>query len=140
MASSSSSSSAAAASKRAAAEELNLVESKLEEVNRQLESLEEERTLLLARQASLMETLNAKATVDMDWAGSFEWDAEVERVKREVFGIEAPFRPMQVCECVCVWGGAGMKVGDWLAGCKGHRRNPSITQNHDHSARPSIAL
>lgn len=94
-AASSSSSSSAAASKRAAAEELNLVEAKLEEINRQLESLEEERALLVVRQRSLKEQLQTK-TVDVDWAGQFAcWDAEVERVKREVFGIEAPFRPMQ---------------------------------------------
>ena len=87
--------SAAAASKRAAAEELNLVEQKLEEVDRQLAALKEERAVLLARQASLKDQLNAK-TVDMEWSGRFAWDAEAARVKAEVFGIAAPFRPMQV--------------------------------------------
>jgi chromosome segregation ATPase len=95
MASASSSSSAAAASKRAAAEELSLVEAKLEEVNRQLRSLKEERDVLLSRQASLKVQLNSKQE-EVDWSGSFEWDAEVVKLKREVFGIEAPFRPMQV--------------------------------------------
>lgn len=98
MAASSSSAAAAAsastASKRAAQEELNLVESKLEEITRQLQALEEERDVLIARQVSLKEQLNAK-TVDVDWSGEFPWDDEAMRLKTTVFKISAPFRPLQ---------------------------------------------
>lgn len=132
--------SAAAASKRAAAEELNLVEQKLDEVDRQLAALKEERAVLLARQASLKEQLNAK-TVDVDWSGRFAWDAEAARVKADVFGIAAPFRPLQVGGWVaaswgCRGGRKGMRRGS-LACAEQHTplQSRSSLHNDRHTAR-----
>ncbi len=124
-------------SKRAAAEELNLVEAKLEEVDRQLRALKEERAGLAARRASLKEQLNAK-TVDVDWSGEFEWDEEIAQLKEKVFGIAAPFRPMQVS----LAGEEGM-YGAWGAsyGCQAiHRCGMlALAATKNHRGRPSTA-
>jgi ATP-dependent DNA helicase Q1 len=90
-------SSSNAASKRAAAEELRLVESKLGEVERQLRALKDERASLLSRKMVLKETVEARdVAADVDWSSdSFPWSGDVERLKAEVFGIAAPWRPDQ---------------------------------------------
>lgn len=92
-----SSSSSNAASKRAAAEELRLVETKLSEVERQLEALEEERATLLSRRMALKETVEARDVAgETDWSSdAFPWSNDVLRLKQEVFGISAPWRPDQ---------------------------------------------
>lgn len=86
-------SSSNAASKRAAAEELRLVDTKLNEVERQLRALKDERATLLSRKMVLKETLEARdVAADVTWSNdSFPWSGDVERVKREVFGIAAPW-------------------------------------------------
>ena len=121
MAAASSAAGAASASKHAATEELSMVETKLEEVDRQLAALEQERAVLLARQASLKETLNTK-TVDVDWSGAFAWDEEVARVKAQVFGIAAPFRPAQREAINCTISGSDcfvvMRTGPSVHPCR----------------------
>ncbi len=90
---------AAAASKRAAAEELRLVDSKLGEVERQLGRLKEERAMLLERKRNLTETLEARdVAADVDWGKPehFPWSGDVQRLKQEVFRIDAPWRPNQL--------------------------------------------
>jgi hypothetical protein len=61
-------------SKRALAEELKLVEGKLCEVNRQLQSLLEEQSFLENQRDSLRAALNTPDQPDVDWSRTdFSW-------------------------------------------------------------------